>query len=503
MPAPSPETMRRYAVPYCSEFRSRLNAANSFVRRAKGFRILRARLRMSSVNTVGDDTPKWGIEWGNSAESPRSHIALDVTRLIALRWSGALATGIDRVSYAYMLHYKSVARAVVQHRGLRRVLTAVHSAALFDLLLNTNGSFRKRLMALAPAALSASSPSPAGHGAFYLNVGHTDIDRQDLSNWVNACGFRAIYMIHDLIPLTHAEFCEPRATERHRARVNNALAHASGILTNSASSANDIRHHANRLGIQPPPILPNWLAGARLSGSCNGPPRPKTYFIYISTIEGRKNHFMLLQIWRSLIEKFGDKAPHLVIVGKRGAQASHVFHMLSHCQTIQRHVTVMSGCRDEELGYWLSGARALLFPSFAEGFGLPLIESLQLGIPVIASDIATFREVGQEIPTFLDPLDASAWAETIARFADGCPERDRQLREVDEFRAPTWADHFSKVDHWLSSMRPTAKFLRFAVQSEVGHSIEREIENISNVYRKQSSKSQMSIDMIIGSGRIA
>jgi len=381
-------------------------------------------------------------------------MALDVTRLVGLRWSGNLATGIDRVCLAYLERYRRSARAVVQHRGIRRIFTKPHSEALFDLLVEPQVRFRRRLARLSPSALMASREKPACGGAFYVNVGHTDLDRPDLAAWLRACDLRPIYMIHDLIPLTHAEFCTQRATSRHRARVDNALMHACGIITNSESTAQDIRQYARCSRRRMPPHAANWLAGADFQAGDRHAPLRGRYFVVVSTIEGRKNHFMLLQIWRRLVETMGHTAPHLVIIGQKGAQASHVQDMLDQCEIIRHHVSVLSHCTDAELGNWISYARALLFPSFAEGFGLPLVEALQLGTPVIASDIPTFREIGMNIPTLIDPLDAPGWEAAIIGFTGDCAERERQMLGLARYRAWTWGAHFDKFDAWLASLRP-------------------------------------------------
>jgi glycosyltransferase involved in cell wall biosynthesis len=88
-----------------------------------------------------------------------------------------------------------------------------------------------------------------------------------------------------------------------------------------------------------------------------------------------------------------------------------------------------------------------------EGFGLPLVEALHHGTPVIASDLPVFREIGGGIPDFLDPLDGIAWRELILAYAaDPSPARDAQLARLKGYRAPTWSDHFCVVDGLIASV---------------------------------------------------
>ena len=94
-----------------------------------------------------------------------------------------------------------------------------------------------------------------------------------------------------------------------------------------------------------------------------------------------------------------------------------------------------------------------MFPTLVEGYGLPLIEALALGTPVIASNLPVFHEIGQEIPDFIDPLDGPAWQAAILSYAsDRSVARDAQIARLAGFRAPTWDDHFAKIDAWLATL---------------------------------------------------
>jgi hypothetical protein len=102
---------------------------------------------------------------------------------------------------------------------------------------------------------------------------------------------------------------------------------------------------------------------------------------------------------------------------------------------------------------WLHHARALLFPSFAEGFGMPIVEALAAGLPVIASDLPVLRQVAGAVPEFLDPIDALGWIRMIEDYAEpDSPRRARQLERLRGFHAPTWADHFGRVDAFIDSL---------------------------------------------------
>jgi glycosyltransferase involved in cell wall biosynthesis len=172
------------------------------------------------------------------------------------------------------------------------------------------------------------------------------------------------------------------------------------------------------------------------------PASQRPYFVMLSTIEPRKNHQWLLRLWQRLVETQGEAAPRLVLIGGRGWENEAVFKMLDRMHGVSRHVAECSGLDDAALGGVLRGARALLSPSLAEGYGLPVAEALALGTPVIASDLPAHREVAAGCAELLDPLDGAAWLSAIADYAaEASPRREAQRQKLAAYRAPSWDAH--------------------------------------------------------------
>jgi glycosyltransferase involved in cell wall biosynthesis len=144
--------------------------------------------------------------------------------------------------------------------------------------------------------------------------------------------------------------------------------------------------------------------------------------------------------------------PQLVIVGRRGWQADDIFAMLDN-HDFRGLVSEAGPLDDAGLAEVLAGARALLFPSLAEGFGIPLTEALAAGVPVIASDLPVFREIGQGVPELLPPTDHAAWAEAILDYAKPASvRRAAQLARINGFQTPNWGDHFAQIDNFLTEL---------------------------------------------------
>jgi glycosyltransferase involved in cell wall biosynthesis len=379
-------------------------------------------------------------------------VLLDVSRLIWRSWRGGQPTGIDRVCLAYVEHFSGRAQAVVQWRGRYFVLTPEHSKQAFDLFLTGRRAFRRDFVRLAARAFPAARRKPARRGQLYINVGHTGLNEPTLTEWIQQSGVRAIYLIHDLIPLIHPEYCRAGEQAKHRLRMENVLRSAHGLIGNSQATIDDTAAFASAEGLPMPPSVAAWIAGPPVPSSIGPRHFDQPHFITVGTIEARKNHNLLLQIWRRLVARDGDVAPLLVIVGQRGWEADQATAMLDRAVDLKGHVLELGSCGDEELAALIAGARALLMPSFAEGFGLPISEALQLGTPVIASDLPVFREFAGDIPTYIDPLDGAGWEQAILSFTKDSPERQRQLDAIVDYRAPDWPSHFKVVEEWLQTL---------------------------------------------------
>jgi glycosyltransferase involved in cell wall biosynthesis len=161
---------------------------------------------------------------------------------------------------------------------------------------------------------------------------------------------------------------------------------------------------------------------------------------------------LVLDVWERLVRQRQAAAPRLVIIGREGWACDHVLARLDRGGFGDR-VERTGALDDHSIALRLAGARALLFPSFAEGYGLPLVEALDAGIPVIASDLQVFKEIGQGVPDLLAPDDVDGWAQTILNYAENPSTlRTAQLLRIERFRTPGWAEHFTKVDNLLATL---------------------------------------------------
>ncbi len=289
--------------------------------------------------------------------------------------------------------------------------------------------------------------------AVYLNIGQTTLAVASLLNWLGSrTDVKPIFMLHDAIPIEYPEYCSPRLCRSHAQMLANTARYAAGLIVTTEAAGASIQRELARLRRTDLAILALPLPAPSPFLKPTAPDldlRDITYFVVSGAIEPRKNHLLLLNVWRQLVTDHGLSAPKLVLVGSRWRASDAVINMLDRCQAIRDHVIEINGLSTPALRQLLAGARALLMPSFAEGFGLPIVEALALGTPVIASDLPTHRETAGSCAQYLSALDGLGWLNAIEAYANGNAVGSAARSAAQSYRPRTWADYFQRVELFI------------------------------------------------------
>ena len=390
---------------------------------------------------------------------------LDITRLI--RRAGRRPTGIDRVELAYLQH---LSRDPVPLFALARSAWGyilLDAEGIADIAARLDGrrawgdaDLLSRLARRLPPEIARAETDlrrvararcrPGGlarmlrrhlpGGFAYLNVGHSDLSARTLRGVRRGGAGRIAVMIHDVIPLEFPQYQRPGTPEQFRARLKRVRAHADLILYNSADTRARAEAQMRAWGALPEGAVAHLGVELPAPGALPpgiDPARP--YFVALGTIEPRKGHDLLLDLW----EEMGEGAPGLILCGARGWSNEAVFDRLDRLPQ-GGPVQERAGLDDAQIAAVLAHSRGLLFPSRAEGYGLPPIEAAALGVPVVCADLPSLREVLGNIPVYVKDADRYQWLNAVKTLSKG--ERAPCEAASDAgFVPPGWEDHFNIV----------------------------------------------------------
>ena len=240
-------------------------------------------------------------------------------------------------------------------------------------------------------------------------------------------GVGVIAVIYDLIPLTHPQFYENRLVGVFSEWFDWITRTADGYMAISATVRDQLREELKyRIGAERTDKC--WFDFFHLGSELDlhnteGTVQPRLkqlfmttdpVFLMVSTIEPRKNHAYLLDAFERAWA--AGSTARLCIAGQVGWKCDALLARVSNHPQLNRRLFMFNDLSDTSLEHAYAHASALVFPSFVEGFGLPLVEAMQRGLPAMGSDIAVFREIAGDFMAYFDLQDPQSLADLINGF---------------------------------------------------------------------------------------
>lgn len=258
-------------------------------------------------------------------------------------------------------------------------------------------------------------------------------------------GVRIVAHIYDIISVTHPQYCLERGVYQFMDYLGAHLQYADCLIVNARATEDELRRLAGRLEIPLPPchVVPlgadfrqrQQVSESRIPEHVRRAAEGAPYILMVGTLEPRKNHRLLLEAYDRGLRQAGY---HIILAGYMGWHMEEFERELKTHPDFGRGIFHFDGLEDSAVDYLYQHARFLAFCSYTEGFGLPLLESVQRGTPVIAADIPVSREVAGAYCDWFRQDDAQDLCRVVAEYED--EEKYLKRKEsLKEYRPVGWA----------------------------------------------------------------
>jgi glycosyltransferase involved in cell wall biosynthesis len=256
-------------------------------------------------------------------------------------------------------------------------------------------------------------------------------------------GAKFVALLHDLIPIVMPGMCDKGTAEVFKIFLRRVIRNADYILTVSESTRRDLAAYCAREGLQCPPaaVTKNGPGIAVDQPGRERPPVSGDYVLYVSTIEGRKNHALAVQLWERLQAELGDRTPSLVFVGRLGWRVERLVEELHEKNFLDRKVVLLSEVSDTVLAALYRHSLFTFYPSLYEGWGLPVGESLAFGKICLAARATSIPEAGGEAALYFDPNSPDEAYRMLSRLITDAAWRQRlEAETAAKYRPIAWAE---------------------------------------------------------------
>lgn len=257
---------------------------------------------------------------------------------------------------------------------------------------------------------------------------------------LTASGVTVMTMVHDVMPVMFPQWFAARQVEAFSQWLDAHLNDSRMFITNSKRTSTDLERLAGERGIDLDGSMVQVTLGADFSGTA---PKPITlpsqitrFLLIVGTIEPRKNHQLVLDAWERLAPD--DPGLGLVLVGKEGWMVDELIERIRTHPRFNRTLLWLGGIDDSELTWLYQNAFVTVVPSLYEGLGVPVIEALLNGCPVICSTGGALPEAGGGFAELVDPDDTDGLVRLLEQHMNDEDHHDRTIERIRSYEPPNW-----------------------------------------------------------------
>lgn len=263
-------------------------------------------------------------------------------------------------------------------------------------------------------------------------------------------------ILYDLSPVLLPQFCSEGVRKTFSSHMREALVTADLVIAISQNTANDAKSWLRSLGLGEINAIETIRLGDEVLKGDNKQPQetklPSEFILCVGTIEARKNHASLYYAYK-LAEQKNVELPPVVVVGRKGWLADDVYDIIANDPYTKGKFIFLHLSDDKQLSWLYENALFSVYPSFYEGWGLPIAESLVHGLPCITSNTSSMPEIGGELVDYCSPYSPEDLMNKMYQLYDN-PELLKSKRKLIQakYKSTSWDDSFNEVCDLLSKL---------------------------------------------------
>lgn len=275
------------------------------------------------------------------------------------------------------------------------------------------------------------------------SIWHSPIKRSELYPYLKNKGIKIVAYIYDIIPIIYPQYCSKTTIKRFINYIGAVLQYADHVIASTYSVIKDINELCQKLNLDIVKSDVSWLGvdkkdkylDENLSQRIKNIANSGKYILYVGTIEPRKNIDLLIEAFDKIL---ASKDIHLILAGKTGWNVDETIDRIHSNKFYNNGLFHLEGLSDDEINYLYQNAVVVVNASYSEGFGLPIVESFIRKIPVVMSDIPTFREVGGYYADYFKVGDVDDFINTVIRYFDDDNFRISRISEIEKYKTNNW-----------------------------------------------------------------
>ncbi len=268
-------------------------------------------------------------------------------------------------------------------------------------------------------------------------------------------GAHIVAHIYDIISITHPQYCLERGVYNFMDYIGAHLLYADVFIVNAEATVNEIKKLAEKIACRMPDCIVVPLGAdfgekkqinrsdvsEKVAEAALGP-----YILMVGTIEPRKNHKLLLKAYDLQLKEMGY---HIIFAGSMGWRMEDFREQLENHPDYGNGVYHFEGLDDNAIAYLYQNALFLAFCSYTEGFGLPIIEAIHHGTPVLAADVPVLREVGRDYCIWFEQDNAEELCNKIKFFSN--EKKYKEIKDgMTDYQYAGWENSYKEMEKVLN-----------------------------------------------------